>query len=79
MEATEAARATAPAVVSLPAGFMLDAATYERGTSLGFDGIDFYTAGRGGALGDVESPRNCAQRNRGCPGPSKHRAARGSP
>ena len=54
MEPTEAARATAHAVVYLPAGFMLDGATYEHGATLGFDGIDFYTAGRGGALGDVD-------------------------
>ena len=54
MDAEEAARATADAVSYLPAGFMLDGATYERGGKLGFDGIDFYTAGRGGALGDVD-------------------------
>jgi hypothetical protein len=54
MNAEEAARATADAVAYLPAGFMLDGATYERGGELGFDGIDFYTAGRGGALGDVD-------------------------
>jgi len=53
MNAEEAARANAAAVSYLPAGFMLDAATYQRGAELGFDGIDFYTAGRGGALGDV--------------------------
>ncbi|HUY23120.1 MAG TPA: hypothetical protein VMV22_12365 [Acidimicrobiales bacterium] len=53
MNAEEAARATTDAVVYLPAGFMLDGATYARGAELGFDGIDFYTAGRGGALGDV--------------------------
>jgi len=54
MNAEEAARATANAVSYLPAGFMMDGATYERGGELGFDGIDFYTAGRGGALGDVD-------------------------
>jgi hypothetical protein len=53
MEATEAAARSAEAVQMLPAGFMLDAATYERGGELGYDGVDFYVAGRGGALGDV--------------------------
>jgi hypothetical protein len=54
MNAEEAARATAEAVSYLPAGFMLAGATYKRGGELGFDGVDFYTAGRGGALGDVD-------------------------
>jgi hypothetical protein len=53
MDAEQAARDSADAMVALPAGFMLDGATYERGGALGFDGIDFYTAGRGGAMGDV--------------------------
>ncbi len=54
MDSEEAARQTAPVIVSLPAGFMLDGATYAHGGELGFDGIDFYVAGRGGALGDVD-------------------------
>src|SRR5271163_242237 len=54
MEAQEAARASAEAIGSLPAGFMLDGATYKHGATLGFEGVDFYTCGRGGALGDVE-------------------------
>jgi len=54
MDAEQAARESAEAIVALPAGFMVDGATYERGGALGFDGIDFYTAGRGGALGDVD-------------------------
>jgi hypothetical protein len=54
MDAVKAATATAPVFVGLPAGFMLDGATYARGGELGFDGIDFYVAGRGGALGEVE-------------------------
>ena len=33
--------------------FMLDGATYERGAELGFEGLDFYAAGRGGVLGPV--------------------------
>lgn len=47
------ASATATAVSSLPSHFMTDPDTYARGAELGFDGLDFYTAGRGGALGDV--------------------------
>jgi Helix-turn-helix family len=53
MDATEAARRSAGAVRDLPAGFMMDPDTYSRGAQLGFDGVDFYVAGRGGALGDV--------------------------
>ncbi len=56
MDAVEAATATAPVFAGLPAGFMLDGATYARGGQLGFDGVDFYVAGRGGALGEVEGP-----------------------
>jgi hypothetical protein len=54
MNAEEAARANADAVSYLPAGFMMDGATYKRGGELGFDGVDFYLTGRGGALGDVD-------------------------
>src|SRR5580704_5652762 len=54
MDTVEAVRTTAPVIAYLPAGFMLDGATYERGGELGFDGIDFYVAGRGGALGEVD-------------------------
>lgn len=54
MDAVESASRTRDAVVDLPAGFMMDGATYERGGALGFDGVDFYVAGRGGALGDVD-------------------------
>jgi len=32
---------------------MSDNDTFTRGTELGFEGMDFYVAGRGGALGDV--------------------------
>jgi hypothetical protein len=56
MDAVEAATATAPVFVGLPARFMLDGATYARGGELGFDAVDFYVAGRGGALGEVEGP-----------------------
>jgi hypothetical protein len=54
MNAEEAARAHADAVAYLPAGFMFAGATYKRGAELGFDGVDFYFAGRGGALGDID-------------------------
>jgi len=54
MDPEGAARASADVIVNLPAGFMFDPATYAYGGELGFDGIDFYTAGRGGALGDVD-------------------------
>jgi len=55
MDAHEAAVATTDAVAYLPAGFMMAGSTYKRGGELGFDGVDFYTAGRGGALGDVDA------------------------
>jgi hypothetical protein len=35
--------------------FMLDGKTYARGAELGFAGLDFYVAGRGGVLGDVDA------------------------
>jgi hypothetical protein len=54
MDPTEVAETCAPVIVGLPARFMFDGATYARGGDLGFDGIDFYVAGRGGALGEVE-------------------------
>jgi hypothetical protein len=54
MDVEEASRLTCPVIVGLPAGFMLDGATYVRGGELGFDGIDFYVAGRGGPLGEVD-------------------------
>ena len=36
---------------------MTDPATYAYGAELGFEGMDFYVAGRGGALGDVPGRR----------------------
>jgi hypothetical protein len=54
MDPVEAAKKTGPAIGGLASGFMLDGATYEQGGKLGFDGVDFYVAGRGGALGEVE-------------------------
>lgn len=53
MDALSAAKATAPAVANIASFFMLDMATYVRGGELGFEGLDFYVCGRGGALGDV--------------------------
>lgn len=41
------------AAVALGGAFMVDGATYARGAELGFEGLDFYVAGRGSALGDV--------------------------
>jgi hypothetical protein len=49
----EVAEATATTVSGLAAGFMFDPATYVTGAERGFNGIDFYFAGRGGVLGDV--------------------------
>lgn len=49
----EVARSTVPAVVGMPSKFMLDPATYAAGTAAGHEGMSFYIAGRGGALGDV--------------------------
>jgi len=52
----QAAHDAREAVVRVPGRFMTDAATYARGAELGFDGADFYLAGRGGVLGDVAAP-----------------------
>lgn len=49
------ATATAAAVGDLPSRFMLDMDTYVAAAEDGFEGMDFYAAGRGGALGDVPS------------------------
>jgi len=53
MECIDTVNATRELVRDLPSRFMLDGATYARGSELGFEGLDFYFAGRGGALGDV--------------------------
>ncbi|HVV35318.1 MAG TPA: hypothetical protein VHC63_01860 [Acidimicrobiales bacterium] len=55
MTPEEAAVASADAVRDLTSRFMLDAATYMYGASIGFPGASFYAAGRGGVLGDVDS------------------------
>lgn len=55
MTPEDTAAACAAAVSGLASHFMLDAATYAAGAEAGFAGIDFYAAGRGGALGDVDA------------------------
>ena len=55
MDALSAATGTASAVSSVGSHFMLDGETYKRGAELGFAGLDFYAAGRGGVLGDVDA------------------------
>ena len=47
------AQSTAKVVGDLPSRFMLDMDTYVTAAEAGFQGMDFYAAGRGGALGDV--------------------------
>jgi len=54
--AVRVATATVPAVVGSPSKFMLDPATYAMAGAAGHDGMNFYVAGRGGALGDVAAP-----------------------
>ena len=53
MDTLEAATASGDAINGLGTQFMLDLNTYVYGNSLGFEGADFYVAGRGGALGDA--------------------------
>lgn len=53
MDQLEAATASGDAIAGLGTHFMMDAATYAHGGTLGYEGLDFYVAGRGGALGDV--------------------------
>ena len=53
MTPEQAAHDTKAVVVGVPARFMTDSATYARGVELGFEGADFYFAGRGGVLGDT--------------------------
>jgi hypothetical protein len=55
MTPEQAAHDTKAAVVDLPARFMTNAATFARGAELGFEGFDFYAAGRAGVLGDVSA------------------------
>jgi hypothetical protein len=53
MTPEQAAHDLREAIVRIPGGFMTAASTYARGTELGFEGVDFYLAGRAGVLGDV--------------------------
>lgn len=53
MTPDETAAGTASAVSNLTSAFMLDMDTYAFAGEQGFNGIDFYFAGRGGVLGDV--------------------------
>ena len=52
---TSIAERTRPAVTGLSANFMLDGATYVVGGDAGFNGMDFYGAGRAGVLGEVSA------------------------
>ena len=47
MTPEQAAHEAREAVVRVPGRFMADPATYVRGAELGFEGLDFYAAGRG--------------------------------
>jgi hypothetical protein len=49
----QASHETRDAVAAWTGLFIQDAATFTRGTELGFEGMDFYVGGRGGALGDA--------------------------
>lgn len=53
MDALAAARQTAEPTGSVPSYFMMDGETYRCGGDIGFQGMDFYFAGRGGVLGEV--------------------------
>lgn len=55
MTPEETATACAEATSQFAAKFMLDGETYKAGAEAGFAGLDFYAAGRGGALGDVDA------------------------
>jgi hypothetical protein len=56
MTPAELISATSPAIGSLGGSFYFQPATLERGKAIGLDGFRFYFLGRGGVLGDVESP-----------------------
>ncbi len=55
MTPEQAAHEIREPIVRIPSGFMTDAATFGRGRELGFEGLDFYVAGRGGVLGDTHA------------------------
>jgi hypothetical protein len=53
MTPQQAAHETREAIVTLASKFMIDPVTFAEGNELGFEGMDFYVAGRGGVLGDA--------------------------
>lgn len=55
MDAERVASETAAVVSGLAQSFMLDPATYVHGAEQGYQGLDFYFAGRAGVLGEVDA------------------------
>jgi hypothetical protein len=55
MDAQQVAHETKGAVTGLSQGFILDPATYVHGAEQGYEGLDFYFAGRAGVLGEVDA------------------------
>ncbi len=53
MTPEQASHETRDAVAAWAGEFIQQPETFARGAELGFDGMDFYVGGRGGALGDV--------------------------
>ena len=56
MTPLELVQITSPQINGAGAAFYFDPATLAHGKELGLDGFRFYVLGRGGVLGDVESP-----------------------
>ncbi len=56
MNSTELLAAACPKIGGLGGAFYFAPETVARGKELGLDGFRFYVLGRGGVLGDVESP-----------------------
>ena len=55
MSSSDTAKAVAGPFGDLGGRFMLSGRTYATGNDLGFQGMDFYFAGRGGVLGPVDA------------------------
>jgi hypothetical protein len=55
MDGESIATEVAAAVGGLSQGFILDGATYAHGAEQGYEGLDFYFAGRAGVLGEVDA------------------------
>ena len=55
MDSLTTAIESADAVANVTSFFMLAGETYAKGGEAGFAGLDFYVAGRGGVLGDVDA------------------------